>query len=417
MKNSLYKILYTAIICGTALTTTAQTWRPKNTGLPSGFFAKAVYGEGSLMMVSNVSAFSGSQMYYRPDSSTPFSASPSSLGAFSAMESNIVKCRNVHFVGSIGGVFKSHDNGHTWATAGSGTSACYAMYAHNDTLFGSFGAGLGIPMISTDTGNTWTNVAGYSGSLVVSFLQYNGVLYIGSTGGLQYTVDNGSSWHTVSSPATMAGQSIVGITQLGGNIYAACSNGVFKSTDNGSSWTNVLAQSMFCLTTIDTALFGGTNMYGVYKSDQNGNNWSQIVAGLPPSGGVHQTVNSISYNDDFVICSAQGDSAIYVIRMAELGLSAGGTTPPPSNVAGLVKPFNCTLYPNPAKEQIEVHLWDSNGDNAKIELYDIMGRDIAHFTSNNTSIKIDLHNIPAGTYFIKATDSNTSFTGKFTVEK
>ena len=413
MKKKIY-ILSAAFLSLAMTQANAQTWRPKGRGLPSGFAAKSVYGEGSLMMAANVSAFSGSQMYYTPDTLTPFAGSPSSLGSFSAMETGVVKCRGIHFAGSIGGVYKSHDNGQHWTSVGaSGSTACYALYGHGDTLYASFGAGLGIPNISVDTGVTWTPVTGYSGSLATAYLKYNGVLYIGSTGGLKYTADGGATWNTVSTPTTLGGQTIVGIAELGGNVYAACSNGVFKSADNGATWANVLAQSMFCLTTIDTSLFGGTNMYGVYQSDRSGTNWTQLVNGLPPSGGVHQTVNYISSNDYFVIASAQGDSAVYVIGLSELGLHAPGTTTS-INTTGQGK-MSATVFPNPARKDVTIRFENVTTEKKIITISDVAGRNIKTVDCLNSSAVIDVSDFAEGIYFIHLISGNEQLVKKLVI--
>jgi|GEM_PF-6438401 len=411
------KALYTILLAVTTVSfpgvTHAQTWRPKHAGLPAGFSAKSVYGEGSIILVANTSGFSGDQMYYTPDTATAFAGSPSSLGSFSQMETGVVKCMGMHFVASINGVYKSHDNGHTWTAAGT-SGACYALYACHDTLYASLGAGLGACEMSVDTGLTWVSI-GYTGSLTTAIYKYNNILFVGSTGGIKYTPDNGATWSTVSSPSTLNGHSIVGITSLGSAVYAADDNGVFKSTDNGGTWTNVLAQSMFCLTTIDTSLFGGTNIYGVYKSNQSGGGWIQLATGLPPSGGVYQTVNYISSNDYYVIASAQGDSAIYVIDLAALGLHAASAL----ETQSLKNPaLEITVLPNPASDALTISLPPATPGIFSVSILDMTGRCVSCTKAENkATLTMSVKELATGTYILHAAQGNKIATRQITIIK
>jgi hypothetical protein len=416
MKQINHGLMFVLLLAGFANSATAQHWRPKHAGLPNGFTAKSVYGDGHSMMVANVNAFTGSQMYYTPDSSTALTGSPSSLGLYTGMESGVVKCVGIHFVAGIGGVFKSHDNGVHWASVGTtGAVASYALYSFQDTLYASMGSGTGVPYISADTGLTWTSI-GYTGSLVTAFLKCNGILYAGSTGGLQYTSDYGVTWNAVTAPATLSGQSIVGLTQLGGNVYAACSNGVFKTSDNGHTWSNVLTESMFCITTVDTSLMGGTASHGIFQSDRNGSGWVQVNSGLPPSGGLLQTVNYISYNDDYVIAAVQSDSAIYVTDLSELGLHAPLATKEIKAIATAGISFMAT--PNPASDEIAIHCLNANSDKVTISLCDMTGRCHTAMTAVACApIKIALRDIPAGMYLLHIAQNGNHEVHKIIVEK
>lgn len=395
MKKVIYTAVLSSLLSSTFMCLEAQTWRPKNAGLPSGFNAKSVYGEGAMILVANTSAFSGSQMYYTPDTSTALSASPSTLGAYSAMESAIVKCMGLQFAAGIGGVFKSHDNGHTWVAAGA-AGATYALYSCNDTLYASLGAGLGVAKMSTDTGNTWLDIH-YTGALTTCFVKANGILYVGSTGGITYTADNGTTWNTVTTTA-LRGTSIVGLAAFGGNVYCACSTGVYKTTDNGVTWTRVLAQSMFCLAAVDTSLFGGTATSGIYRSDNTGTNWVQINTGLPYTGSAaYTTVNFISYNDYYLIASVQGDSAIYVTSLADMGLNPSPAT---TRVPAIHQNTSFSLYPNPAGNSVIVKMNDATGTSL-VNIYDLTGKNVKTISSNRqTTVTVDLADVPAGVYFV-----------------
>ena len=415
MKQIIYTLFSVALLTATGINVSAQTWRGRHNGLPSGFSPSKVFGDGTNIIVTNTSGTTDYQVYYTPDSTTPYASSPSSLGLFAPMESQVAKARGILFVSSTTGIYKSHDNGATWVAAGTGGLA-YGMYSHNDTLYAGSTSSC---KMSVDTGNTWTDM-GYTGGLAITFLKSGGTLFVGSTSALKYTNDGGHTWTTVSSPGSLGGVSIVGIAELGGNIYAACSNGVYQSTDHGSTWTTVMVRDMFSLIAVDTSLFGGTATNGLYQSDQSGTNWTAINNGLPYTGtATYDAIDFITYNDDYVICKVSGsDSAIYVIGLGELGLtgSGGGST---TNVKTTAKPvFGCTLIPNPASNEIHITLQNSGTGDINVTLTDIIGRTVKQAVyTGKTDIKIPLNDVNAGTYFVSVTTGNEHTAKKLVVIK
>src|SRR4051812_35852615 len=102
MRTNIYSIIAIAAIALTNASAQAQTWRPKNAGLPGSFYAKSVYGEGNMILVANNSPSSGSPVYYTPDSSTAFTGTVSSLGLYAAVETGVVKAHGLHFIAGIG---------------------------------------------------------------------------------------------------------------------------------------------------------------------------------------------------------------------------------------------------------------------------------------------------------------------------
>ena len=411
MKKLIYFLLTASLYPN--LTVNAQTWRAHNNGLPHGLQAKSVYGDGHAIIVANSSAFSGSQMYYSPDSSTALAASASTLGTAAMMETGVMKSHGVLFVGSGNGVYKSHDEGQTWELAGSTHGTVYSLYSVNDTLF----AGFFVPKFSTDTGNTWTVLPGYTGSLVTAFFKKDNVLFVGSTSGLSYTPDFGTTWTSVTTPASMSGVAIAGIVDLGNNIYAGCNNGVYKSPDYGATWSNVNANSIFSLHTVDTSVFAGSAIHGIYQSSQDRTNWTLIDAGLPFTGvATYDAVNYISHSDDYLIASTEGDSAIYVANLGSLGVHPGtpslGTAQPSTPKASI------GVYPNPATDELNIKLNNTTGDHASITMYDVSGHLVKYTVNDGTSeIKIGLAGVAAGTYFVRVTTKSAQTVQKIVVLK
>ncbi len=412
MRTNIYTIATIALLALTTMHTDAQTWRGKHNGLPTGLSPKSVYGEGTRILVTNSTGFSGNQVYYTPDSSTAYNYSASAIGLYATPESHIVKCMNVLFIGSSGGIFKSHDNGKTWSATPTITAA-YSIYSIHDTLYAGISI-LGLKM-SVDTGNTWTDV-GISGTTVVSIFKSGPTLYAGGTSSLQYTNDGGTTWNSVTAPSSILSAAVTDIAGLGGSVYAGTNNGVYKTSDAGRTWARVLAQSIFGLTAIDTTLLAGTSGSGIYMSDATGTNWNQINSGLPHTGvSSYNTINAIAYNDQLIMCAAGGDSSVYIIGLGELGLHPTmATTATPNKVKDEVA---ATIYPNPAKDEVTISL-NSTAEPTIITLYDVTGHNIRSVSAHNVpSVTMSLSNISAGVYSVGIITGNDQTIKKLVITK
>jgi hypothetical protein len=157
-----------------------------------------------------------------------------------------------------GGVYRSNDNGTSWAKVNVGLA---------DTNIHALAVG--------------SNGAGGS------------IVFAGGDGGVYLSTNNGDTWTPVSNgipPDTTVKTLVVIAKAEGGNaIFAGTAGGVFLSDNNGNSWTAVntglgvgivraLAVSPNETGTAD--LFAGTDD-GVFLSDNNGSNWIIINKGLP----------------------------------------------------------------------------------------------------------------------------------------
>lgn len=66
--------------------------------------------------------------------------------------------------------------------------------------------------------------------------------------------------------------------------------------------------------------------------------------------------------------------------------------------------YNITLYPNPARNDLNVQ-YDANARVKNIAVYNLIGKAVSVFrVSSPTSAKLDISNIPAGIYFLRVTD-------------
>ncbi len=401
MKRNSYALIAAGLLLLSGNDLNAQSWRGKHNGLESGISANIVYGEGTNILVGNSAMFSGHPMYYTPDSSTLFNYTSSSLGAVAAIESQVVKCMGHLFVGSSAGIYKSNDMGHTWSIAGTSVTdnlAAYSMYSLNDTLYA--GNTLGA-YFSTDTGLTWTAIPGYTGSMPVSFLRTGNILFVGGTSTLQYTTDWGTTWQNVTSPSSIVSASVPGLAKLGSNVYAATNNGIYQTTDNGHTWTRVIAKVFSCIKTVDTSILAGTATNGLYQSDHSGTTWTAINTGLPYTGvATYNEINSISCNDNFIMCLASGDSVMYVIGYSDLGLHA---TPTTTQVTKMEQQQpEVSIFPNPAMNLLTISTLNIQNEKMTINMYDITGRVMKTFACDAASrTNLDVSYLPEGVYYVQ----------------
>ncbi len=220
--------------------------------------------------------------------------------AFAVLGTNI-------FAGSErSGVFRSTDNGISWAAVSSGMpdSAVFSLAVSGTNLFaGSYGG----VFLSTNNGTTWT---GASNRLGISFVGALAVspdgagrtnLFAGSYGGVYLSTNNGTSWTVVDT--VYGDEGIHSLLVSGTNIFAVygpektispySTEGLLLSTDSGTSWREVKpGLPDFAVSSVAVA---GTNLFtggiGVNRSTNNGTTWTVDTVGMGSTGVISFAVS------------------------------------------------------------------------------------------------------------------------------
>jgi len=264
----------------------------------------------------------------------------------------------VVFAAASSGIYRSTDNGTTWALVGlssvfSSAPSAVAVNPTNGHVFAGLSAGGGPPGIpgpfggggsgvyrSTDGGATWVywNV-GNPGAFGFAFTPGGAVIAAtsgptGGNGGLFISSDDGASWPygDCCYPRSFA------ITS-NGNVFAGDSygaGGISRSGDAGATWVQVgLANtSIYSLvTTSSDHLFAGSASTGIYRSS-DGVTWiqvngtitnpvtslavglGQVFAGVYGNGVLRSTDNGGTW--------AQFSSTLSDLRIEALATSANG---------------------------------------------------------------------------------------------
>ncbi|MCI0692225.1 T9SS type A sorting domain-containing protein, partial [candidate division KSB1 bacterium] len=183
------------------------------------------------------------------------------------------------FAGTNGGVFRSTDNGGSWAPVNVGLTnlqvRSLAINSSRHIFAGTYGGGV---FRSMDNGGSWAPVnLGLTNLFVRSIaIDSSGYIFAGTDGGGVFrSTDNGGIWAPVN----------VGLTNLevrslainsSRHIFAGTGRGVFRSTDNGVSWapvnvglTNLIRIVWSLAINSSGHIFAGTNGGGIFRSLQS----------------------------------------------------------------------------------------------------------------------------------------------------
>ena len=134
----------------------------------------------------------------------------------------------------------STDDGHNWTQKGTNSVECPTYVTNNGTLIAKAANKIAK---STDYGQTWTEISGFSGSLLISFGSNGNTIF---DGGNRISLDGGNHWTPLNAPIP-AGYTIygTGISDDGKKLFidlenpsGAAREGAFlMSVDGGRTWS------------------------------------------------------------------------------------------------------------------------------------------------------------------------------------
>ncbi len=257
------------------------------------------------------------------------------------------------YAGTPEGVFSSRDGGVNWVYIGLRHTAVYAVAvdpATPSTLYaGGYGTGV---FKSTDEGGTWAAInQGLVGSVILGLAMdptTPSTVYAITTSGLVFkTTDGGLTWSTVSTGRK--GSEIYGLwvdPENPATLYANTSLGLFKTTAGGRRW-RFIQDSVFALA-IDpvhpSTLYAST-VQGLLKSTNGGRTWSLSNAGL---GDAVVTRLAIAPESPAILYASTSNNGVYKTTNAGQTWTPAnqGLSDPPFFIAALaVDPTNSsTVY-------------------------------------------------------------------------
>lgn len=163
---------------------------------------------------------------------------------------------------------------------------------------------------STNNGQTWAPSGLIDKSISNIFIKGNYVFALDGNVGMYRSSDDGKTWTNMN--FTYFPWSIVVHNNY--IFFSTSSEGIFRSSDNGVTWTNVSSLLMFALTSNGTYLYGGA--YGkTYRSSDNGLTWTTYTSGIPADAGA----NVMIANGKYVYLGIGGYYGIY--RSTDYGIT------------------------------------------------------------------------------------------------
>ena len=217
---------------------------------------------------------------------------PSNVNALAIRDSNI-------FAGCDGGVFLSTDFGNNWMAINSGIPSYVSVFtlAINDSniLAGTYEYGV---YKSSNNGSSWA-VSSLNSNSIWAMVSRDSNIFEGSIG-VSLTTDNGNSWTPVNNGLT--DNSVTSLAIKDSIVCAGTQNGgVFLSINNGNNWTiknNGLTGNALDITSLiisDSNIFAGTWGDGVHLYSKQGSNWTAVNSGL-----MHDTIVTLAVNKNYI---------------------------------------------------------------------------------------------------------------------
>ncbi len=211
-------------------------------------------------------------------------------------------------------MFKSINDGDNWSQIDPVNANINAIAINNESGHIFIGAGVwamggpdGSPGIycSSDNGNTWERVLADLGCSHFYSIAINsqGDVYAGNEwGNIFRSTDNGNTWEYLETD--LGGANSIA-TNSQNHIFVG-GDGVYRSLDNGNNWIQSLSDIYVRSLAINSEgdIFAGTYSDGVYLSIDNGDSWENI--GLPG-----EFVHEIVINTDNKIFAATDSSGVF----------------------------------------------------------------------------------------------------------
>ena len=253
---------------------------------------------------------------------------------------------NVCYMATDGGVYKSTDNGVTWAIGSPGliSTQLYSIGVSETWPFVLGGATQDQGIIETTGGTVWsdTGAGNEGGFFIVDPNNSNNIYTTPWSGNLLRSTAGGvpGSWTSILTglPAGMGVGDIAIKPGDSNSLLCVGSNQVFRSTDQGNNWVSVLTAAasptqVAYSPSSPSVCYAATNAGRVYKSTGSGaaGTWSEpyTAANQPPAGSISSI--AVGWTDPNLVYIAYGGWPSQVYRSTDGGAhwaNAGGALPP-----------------------------------------------------------------------------------------
>ncbi|MBV6421056.1 MAG: hypothetical protein DAHOPDDO_02325 [Ignavibacteriaceae bacterium] len=308
---------------------------------------------------------------------------------------------SILLAGTTEGIFRSSDNGESWAPSGLTNLKVYAITVFKDEADST--------IILTGIDREYTNLSNC----------------------IFHSSDNGQSWIESSSPTLWAGSfAIIPNETNGMNIFSGTYSSVYLSTNNGSDWTHISAglnRSVYSLATYlngasGNNIFAGTIFGGVFLSTNNGANWTAVNSGLSYE---NDYIYSLAVLDQYIFAGTLNpDGGVWRRPLSEMVTSV--ESDPENFPAQFILEQN---YPNPFNPSTVISYRLPVSSDVTLKVYDVLGEEVATLVDeykpagkyevefNALSSFRLVRNLTSGTYFYQLRASSFIETKKMSLLK
>ncbi|HYM20784.1 MAG TPA: T9SS type A sorting domain-containing protein [Candidatus Kapabacteria bacterium] len=316
------------------------------------------------------------------------------------------------FAGSYGnGVFRTTDQGNTWAPIDNGhdSNNIWTMETDKDIVYTDY------PLYkSTDRGDHWTyNGNAPIGAYPTSYFRLGDTVIVGTANGnIFISDDDGVSWSQKSSLALAGGSNIYAVLYYNGILYASSrDDGIYRSTDFGNTWSLSLDRSVgdfFMALTAHGNVVLAANDKGIYRTTDEGVTWDTLLDYV--SFEALQVVGNIIFAAGDGIYISTDDGATWSVDQYKIQNNAfasfvvgnDGFLYAGSNYLGVWRRpipelrVNMNIsanesnseqnYPNPFSSRTTIGYTLERGSPVSIVIYNALGVDIFHHTAEYESL-------------------------------
>jgi hypothetical protein len=288
------------------------------------------------------------------------------------------------------------------------------MAFYENKIFSS-AVGKGV-MVSTDTGKTWSarnNGLPIPKHEIMSLKIYNNMLFAGSDTSFYISTDFGESWQERRGNLPDTNLLIWQIEANENNIYIVTQVGIYLSTDLGNTWSNISGDlpkweyyhkdyyhcKIMLYQNNIFAVINATND-GVFLSTDNGKNWIAKNEGIETFNIENKCMSSILIIDDYAFVGNMqmgyfgrtNCNAIYIVKL-DYALADVAENNNRNN--------NFSIFPNPAKDEININLGEALQILSKIEIFDVCGQKVTEneIPVGATTYQINIQNLSTGIYY------------------
>ena len=327
---------------------------------------------------------------------------PSDVGTIAIATGDTVYASLSATLNSIGGFFRSTDQGMTWLMINT-TSLPDVMVSMAISQSGAIYLGCASPVTalsgvyrSTDGGFTWSRTNLGDGVVESIVVDSSGNLFAGGSvslggRGVWRSTNDGDSWARVDSSNPI--HAIVQVSRE--MLFASNENGpLLRSTDSGNTWIQV-AGSTYINSFVVTSRghIVGSSVFGVRVSADNGQTWS-----LQNSGLTATQVYSVALSPDGYLYCGTWEGGVF------RSTQTTGVTP-----TSTLLPTEMVLeqnYPNPFNSSTVFVFSIPTEGHALLTVYDILGKEVGILWDAETqpgqyAVPWNADFVSTGPYFIR----------------